>query len=79
MKFHYWKIYPIFKKLFKRVIYVNCIVLGMSNNITILDDAKHVIIVDNPSIDIIRGLRSKFQTFSTKFSILCFFLGVGSN
>ena len=77
MKFHYWKIYPIFKKLFRRVIYVNCIVLGMSNNITILDDAKHIIIGDNPSIDIIRGLRFMVQTFSTKFSKLRSFLGGG--
>ena len=47
----------------------------MSNNITILDDAKHIIIGDNPSIDIIRGLRFMVQTLSTKFSKLRSFLG----
>lgn len=42
------------KKIFERVIYIDCIVLGLPNNITILDDAKHVIMADNPLIDIVQ-------------------------
>ncbi len=50
----------------------------MPNNITIFDDTKLVIIVDNPLIDITRGLPSMTQNPLTKFSKLWLFLGMGS-
>jgi len=65
-------------KLFERIIYANCIILAMPNNITIFDDTKLVIIVDNPLIDVTRGLPSMTQNPLTKFSKLWLFLGMGS-
>ena len=46
------------KKAFERVIYLNCVVLAMSNNIKILDDRRYVFREDKPSIGILRGLNS---------------------
>ena len=63
------------KKILERVIYVNCIILAMSNNITILDDIKHGTIVDNPLIDILRGLPSMTQDSKEILKIIVSFGG----
>ncbi|TVP39428.1 hypothetical protein NARC_150022 [Candidatus Nitrosocosmicus arcticus] len=69
-----------FKNLFERVIYVNCVLLAMSNNINILDNIKkYVILADQPSVGIVRGLPSvTLEILLKKFSKLLFFLGVGN-
>lgn len=67
------------KKIFERVIYINCVLLAMSNNINVLDDTKHVIIADKPSIDVVRGLPSwSLEIALTKFSKLSFLIRVDS-
>ena len=50
-----------FNNIFERVIYADCVVLPMSNNITILDDTTYVFIAGKPSIGILRGLHSAFS------------------
>ncbi|WP_186434277.1 hypothetical protein [Candidatus Nitrosocosmicus arcticus] len=52
----------------------------MSNNINILDNIKkYVILADQPSVGIVRGLPSvTLEILLKKFSKLLFFLGVGN-
>jgi hypothetical protein len=66
------------EKLLERVIYIYCISLAMSNNTTILDDTKHVIVADKPSIDIVQGSPSKTrESFKENLKIIVSFV-VGS-
>ena len=48
----------------------------MSNNITILDDTKHVIVADKPLIDMVQGLPSMTrESFKENLKIIVSFGG----
>ena len=64
------------KNLLERDIYIPCIFLAMSNNTTILDDTKHVIVADKPSIDMVQRSPSMTrESFKENLKIIVSFGG----